>query len=133
MGTWETAQQAVPSECDEPRADQCVLFACDEGECGLFGCEDMAPDGAPRVFPGNNVDPARGFRAPFRAPGTHRNWRRAGLREDAKPRMTFHFRYRHGFLPAFPRLEGRLIVTVHGVRAGRGGAARERANIRGRV
>jgi uncharacterized lipoprotein (TIGR02269 family) len=23
--------------------------------------------------------------------------------------MTFHFRYRQGFLPAFPRLEGRLI------------------------
>lgn len=23
--------------------------------------------------------------------------------------MTFHFRYRHGFLPAFPRLEGKLI------------------------
>ena len=23
--------------------------------------------------------------------------------------MTFHFRYREGFLPAFPRLEGRLI------------------------
>jgi len=23
--------------------------------------------------------------------------------------MTFHFRYRHGFLPAFPRLDGKLI------------------------
>jgi uncharacterized lipoprotein (TIGR02269 family) len=23
--------------------------------------------------------------------------------------MTFHFRYRHGFLPAFPRLEGKLV------------------------
>jgi uncharacterized lipoprotein (TIGR02269 family) len=23
--------------------------------------------------------------------------------------MTFHFQYRHGFLPAFPRLEGKLV------------------------
>ncbi|HZH17918.1 MAG TPA: TIGR02269 family lipoprotein [Archangium sp.] len=38
-----------------------------------------------------------------------RNWRRTGLREGAGPRMAFHLRYREGFLPAFPRLEGRLI------------------------
>jgi uncharacterized lipoprotein (TIGR02269 family) len=23
--------------------------------------------------------------------------------------MTFHFRYRHGYLPAFPRLQGKLV------------------------
>ncbi|HEX8702377.1 MAG TPA: TIGR02269 family lipoprotein, partial [Myxococcaceae bacterium] len=55
------------------------------------------------------VELARAYRPPFRAPGPHRNWRRAGLRDDARPRMTFHFRYRFGFLPAFPRLEGNLV------------------------
>ncbi|WP_232293424.1 TIGR02269 family lipoprotein [Stigmatella aurantiaca] len=108
-GAWENAQQAVSVECDAPNSDQCVLLACDEGECGLFECEDMDPEATSSVALEDSVDPVRGFRAPFRAPGNHRNWRRAGLREDAKPRMTFHFRYRHGFLPAFPRLEGRLI------------------------
>nr|WP_245767498.1 TIGR02269 family lipoprotein [Stigmatella erecta] len=109
LGAWEDAHPAGPSRCDEPEADQCVLLACDEGGCGVFGCEDLAPDAVSRPPGGSHVDPARGIRLPFRAPGTHRNWRRAGLREDAKPRMTFHFRYRQGFLPAFPRLEGRLI------------------------
>jgi uncharacterized lipoprotein (TIGR02269 family) len=55
------------------------------------------------------VELAQFYRPPFRGPGTQRNWRRAGLREDARPRTTFHFRYRQGFLPAFPRLEGKLI------------------------
>ena len=45
----------------------------------------------------------------MRGPGTFRNWRNTGLREGARPRMTFHFRYREGFLPAFPRLEGTLV------------------------
>ena len=38
------------------------------------------------------------------------SWRSSiTLLEDARPRLTFHFLYRHGFLPAFPRLEGRLV------------------------
>lgn len=106
---WVDTQQSAPSECDEPSADQCVVLTCAEGECGVFGCEDIDSEALANTSRGYSVDLARGFRPPFRAPGTHRNWRRAGLREDARPRMTFHFRYRQGFLPAFPRLEGKLI------------------------
>lgn len=42
-------------------------------------------------------------------PGPFRNWRRLGLREGARPRATFHFRYRFGYLPAFPRYEGKVV------------------------
>ncbi len=40
---------------------------------------------------------------------TSRNWRHTGLRDGVRPRLTFHFRYREGYLPAFPRLQGKLI------------------------
>lgn len=106
---WEEAQGQDASTCEEPGADPCIVFACEEGECGVFSCEDVDIEAVASAPRDAGVELARGFRPLFRAPGTHRNWRRAGLREDARPRMTFHFRYRDGFLPAFPRLEGKLI------------------------
>ncbi|OJT25672.1 hypothetical protein BO221_07390 [Archangium sp. Cb G35] len=95
--------------CDDADADQCVVLACDEGECAFFDCEDVDPEMLTQGPLAHGAELARFPRPPFRAPSHHRNWRRAGLREDARPRMTFHFRYRQGFLPAFPRLEGTLI------------------------
>jgi uncharacterized lipoprotein (TIGR02269 family) len=107
LRTWEDGET---STCEETGADQCVVLACDEGECGLFDCEDLDPEALARVPLAHGAELARNFqRPPYRAPGTQRSWRRAGLREDARPRMTFHFQYRQGFLPAFPRLEGKLI------------------------
>jgi uncharacterized lipoprotein (TIGR02269 family) len=106
---WEGAEQEDIIACEEPGADQCVVLACDEGECGVFGCEDVDPEALAQALRGDGVQLARFHRPPFRAPGSQRNWRRAGLREDARPRMTFHFRYRQGFLPAFPLLEGELV------------------------
>jgi uncharacterized lipoprotein (TIGR02269 family) len=105
---WESAERDN-ADCEESSADQCVVLACEQGECGVFGCEDVDPEAVTHVGQEHEVELARGFRPPVRSPGPHRNWRRAGLREDARPRMTFHFQYRHGFLPAFPRLEGRLV------------------------
>lgn len=32
-----------------------------------------------------------------------------GIRGGARPRMTFHFRYREGFVPALPREPGKLV------------------------
>ncbi|MFY0562522.1 TIGR02269 family lipoprotein [Archangium lansingense] len=95
--------------CDDADADQCVVLACDEGECAFFDCEDVDPEALTHTTLAHGAELARFPRPLFRAPGTQRNWRRAGLREDARPRMTFHFRYRQGYLPAFPRLEGKLI------------------------
>jgi uncharacterized lipoprotein (TIGR02269 family) len=100
---------AYAAACEESDADQCIVLACDEGECGVFNCEDVDPEAMARAPLAHGAELARGFRPPFRAPGVQRNWRRAGLRDGARPRLTFHFRYRDGFLPAFPRLEGRLI------------------------
>jgi len=103
---------ASAAECEDPGADQCVVLACEEGECGVFACEDVDPEALTRAPLAHGADLARGFRPPptsFRPPGSQRNWRRAGLRDGARPQLTFHFRYREGFLPAFPRLEGKLI------------------------
>jgi len=107
LRVWED-DETIP--CEETGADQCVVLACDEGECGIFDCEDVDPEALARVPLAHGAELARNFqRPPYRAPGTQRNWRRAGLREDARPRMTFHFQYRYGYIPAFPRLEGKLI------------------------
>jgi uncharacterized lipoprotein (TIGR02269 family) len=96
--------------CENPDADQCIVLACDEGECGVFSCEDVDPEVVARTPLAHGAELARGSRPPpFRSPGSQRNWRRAGLRDGARPQLTFHFRYRDGFLPAFPRLEGKLI------------------------
>ncbi|WP_257460625.1 SitA6 family polymorphic toxin lipoprotein [Archangium lipolyticum] len=97
------------TSCDDADSDQCVVLACDEGECAFFECADVDPEALTHESLAHGVKPARFPRPPFRGPGTQRNWRRAGLREDARPLMTFHFRYRQGFLPAFPRLEGKLL------------------------
>jgi uncharacterized lipoprotein (TIGR02269 family) len=107
---WEDTEvvEGTPA-CDNPDADQCLVLACDEGECGVFDCEDVDPEALAQVPQVHGVELAQFHRPPFRGPGTQRNWRRAGLREDARPRLTFHFRYRQGFLPAFPRLEGKLL------------------------
>jgi uncharacterized lipoprotein (TIGR02269 family) len=100
-------------ECEEPGADQCIVLACDgeQGECGVFACEDVDPEAMSRASLAHGAELAQGgtFRPPFRTPGTSRNWRRTGLRDGVRPRLTFHFRYRDGYLPAFPRLEGKLI------------------------
>jgi uncharacterized lipoprotein (TIGR02269 family) len=106
---WEKTAAGETAECSSPNTDQCIVFACEEGECGVFGCDDVDPEAYAQAANDYEVELARGFRPPFRNPGTQRNWRRAGIREDARPRMTFHFRYRYGFLPAFPRLEGKLV------------------------
>jgi uncharacterized lipoprotein (TIGR02269 family) len=106
--TWMETAQEEQSICDAPATDQCVAFACEEEECGVFRCEDVRGEAVTSAPLAHDAELARGFRPPARAPGLHRNWRRAGLRDDARPLMTFHFRYRHGFLPAFPRLEGTL-------------------------
>ncbi len=106
---WEAAPPDDIRSCDDADADQCVVLACDEGECAFFDCADVDPEALTQGPLAHGAELARFPRPPFRAPGTQRNWRRAGLREDARPRMTFHFRYRQGFLPAFPRLEGTLV------------------------
>jgi uncharacterized lipoprotein (TIGR02269 family) len=97
-------------ECAEPDSDKCVVLACDgeAGECGVFDCADVDLEVATRPALAHGAELAR-YRPPVRSPGPSRNWRHTGLRDGARPRMTFHFRYRHGFLPAFPRLEGELI------------------------
>jgi uncharacterized lipoprotein (TIGR02269 family) len=102
------AQDDTPA-CDDPDADQCIVLACDEGECGIFSCEDVDPEALTRGSQVHDVELAQFYRPPFRGPGTQRNWRRTGLRDGALPRMTFHFQYRQGFLPAFPRLDGKLV------------------------
>jgi uncharacterized lipoprotein (TIGR02269 family) len=109
LSEWEGAEHDDAIACEDADADQCVVLACEEGECGIFGCEDVDPEAVARAPLNHGAELARGYRPSFRIPGTQRNWRRAGLRDGARPRMTFHFQYRHGYLPAFPRLEGRLI------------------------
>ncbi|WP_456062026.1 SitA6 family polymorphic toxin lipoprotein [Archangium lipolyticum] len=109
LRAWEVTAVDNTTSCDDVSADQCVVLACDEGECAFFDCADVDPQALAHVPLAHVAELARFSRPPFRSPGTQRNWRRAGLREDARPRMTFHFRYRQGFLPAFPRIEGKLI------------------------
>jgi uncharacterized lipoprotein (TIGR02269 family) len=105
----EGAEHDDPSSCDDVYADQCVVLACDGDECGIFGCEDLDLEAFAQAPLGHGAELARFPRPPFRGPGPQRNWRRTGLREDARPRVTVHFRYRHGILPAFPWLEGKLV------------------------
>ncbi len=109
MRAWEETARNEATSCESQGADQCIVLACDAGECGVFGCEDVAWEVVAHTSRDRRVELARGYRPPARGPGPSRNWRRTGLRDDAHPRMTFHFRYRHGFLPAFPRLEGKLV------------------------
>jgi len=105
---WEDAEHGDATSCEAPGADQCVVLACDDGECGIFGCEDVDPEALAQAPLAYGVELAR-FRPPMRGPGSQRNWRHVGLRADAQPRMALHFRYRYGYLPAFPRLQGKLV------------------------
>lgn len=111
---WDAAEWDVTSGCEDPGIDQCIVLACDgdAGECGVFGCEDVDAAAVASAPLSHGAELARGgppYRPLVRNPGLNRHWRRTGLREGTRPRMTFHFRYREGFLPAFPRLEGKLI------------------------
>lgn len=96
--------------CEDPGADRCVVLACagEAGVCGVFGCEDVDPEAVTRTSLAPGVELAQAH-PPTRGPSPFRGWRRTGLREGAQPRATFHFRYRQGFLPAFPRYTGKVI------------------------
>ncbi len=106
LRAWEEADSAVT--CEHEDADQCVAIACDGELCGIFDCEDVVAEAvalAPRV---PQVELAQMYRAPWRPPA-FRNWRSMGIRPDAQPRMTFHFRYRQGFLPALRQEPGKRV------------------------
>jgi len=107
---WAEEQGEDSGECEDAGDDRCVVLACEgeDGLCGVFACEDVDPDALALTSSASGVELAR-FRPPPGSPGPSRNWRRTGLRAGAQPRMTFHFRYREGYLPAFPRLQGKLI------------------------
>lgn len=110
---WEHAAHHASSPCQDPDADQCIVFACDgeEESCGVFGCEDVHREALSSTSVAHGAQLVRGgaYRSPGRGPLRFRNWRNMGVREGAKPRATFHFRYRFGYLPAFPRYEGRVV------------------------
>jgi len=102
-------ESASALSCEYEGGHSCVVLACEGEACGLFGCEDVEPDELARAPGAPVVELAQGtFRPPYRPPA-FRNWRNSGIRSGARPRMTFHFRYRQGFLPALPREEGRLV------------------------
>ncbi|HVG57632.1 MAG TPA: TIGR02269 family lipoprotein [Hyalangium sp.] len=113
MGSWEGATQEGAHACEDPGTDQCTVLACDgeDGLCGVFNCADLDPDPVASASLAHGAELARGgaYRPPMRGPGPWRNWRRSAVREGARPRMTFHFQYRFGYLPAFPRYEGRVV------------------------
>ncbi len=62
---WEVAERVDGSTCDTPGADQCIVWACDEGECGVFGCEDVDPEAVASAALSNEVEWARNFRLSF--------------------------------------------------------------------
>ncbi len=95
--------------CDVEGRHSCIVLVCEGEDCGLFGCEDVDPAALARGLGTPEVELAQGaFRPPYRPPA-FRNWRNTGIRAGAQPRMTFHFRYRQGFLPALPREPGKLV------------------------
>lgn len=108
---WEDSAWADPVACEDSRADRCVVLACDEGECGLFACEDVDAEGVARTPAASVVEPALG-RPTFRAPGASRNWwqRRTGIRGGARPLVTSPApQLRAVFVPVLPPETGRLI------------------------
>jgi uncharacterized lipoprotein (TIGR02269 family) len=101
-GAWDKTER-----CEHADTEQCVVVACEGGDCGLFDCTDLDAQALASVE--HEVKLAQGYsRPPYRAPA-FRNWRNTGLRPGARPRMVFHFRYRQGFLPALPREPGKLV------------------------
>jgi uncharacterized lipoprotein (TIGR02269 family) len=104
---WEEAERV--KDCEHADSEQCVVLACEGGDCGLFDCEDLDAEELARGPARHGVVLAQGYsRPPARQPA-FRNWRNTGLRSGARPRMVFHFRYRQGFLPALPREPGKLV------------------------
>lgn len=101
------------SACEDPDADECIVFACDGEEelCGVFSCDDVEPGSVIGLSAAPRVEwvLGGGRRPPLRGPAPFRNWRNMGLRQSAQPRMTFHFSYRFGYLPAFPRYDGKVV------------------------
>ncbi|MDY7227458.1 TIGR02269 family lipoprotein [Hyalangium rubrum] len=107
---WVSTEQDDASVCESSGTDSCIVLACDgeQGECGVFACEDVDLEASARASLAHGAELARGsYRLPTHGPS--RNWRHLGLRAGARPRTTFHFHYRHGALPAFPRDEGKLV------------------------
>lgn len=108
---WEGAEWDDPGACDDPSADRCTVLACDEGECGLFACEDVDTDTLERSPSAHGVEPVLG-RPSFRAPGTYRNWwqRRTGVRAGARPLAASPVPHRRAvFVPAVPLETGRSV------------------------
>jgi len=105
----EGSEWDVPGACDEPAADRCLVLACDEGECGLFACEDA--EGFAHAPPRYGVERALS-RPSFRAPGTYRNWwqRRTGISAGARPLVSTSLSQRRAvFVPAIRPGPGRSI------------------------
>ena len=102
---WEDAERV--ESCEYLDAEQCVALACEGGDCGLFDCEDVEVQALASIQ--HAVELAQGYSRPPHRPPAFRNWRNTGVRPHARPRMTFHFRYRQGFLPALPREPGKLV------------------------
>ncbi|GHG64836.1 hypothetical protein GCM10012319_05570 [Comamonas sp. KCTC 72670] len=94
-------------ECDRSDEGECVVLACEGGDCALFDCGDVVVDG--RASMGFTPVLANVYRPPARGAPPFRQWRNLGVRAGARPRMTFHFRYREGFVPALPRGPGKLV------------------------
>jgi uncharacterized lipoprotein (TIGR02269 family) len=111
--SWEETEWDDSTACEDPDADECIAFACDGEEelCGVFTCEDVDPEAVVGSSSTPRTELARGgaYRPPMRGPVPFRNWRNMGVRQGARPRMTFHFRYNFGYLPAFPRYMGRVV------------------------
>ncbi len=66
---WEGAGPDDTTSCDEPNADQCVVLACDEGECAFFDCEDVDPEALAHVPLAHGAELAQFHRPPSRGPG----------------------------------------------------------------
>lgn len=103
LRSWEEA--GGTASCEREDADQCVAVACDGATCGLFDCEDVQSETVAMATTAPRVELAQAYRPPWRPPAS-RNWRSMGIRPGARPRMTFHFRYRQGFLPALRQEPG---------------------------
>ncbi|HZI14905.1 MAG TPA: TIGR02269 family lipoprotein [Myxococcus sp.] len=106
LRAWESAGGTAP--CEHEGEDSCVALACDGELCGLFDCEDVEAEAVARSTLGPRVELAQAYRAPWRPPA-FRNWRSMGVRPGSRPRMTFHFRYRQGFLPALRQEPGKRV------------------------
>ncbi|HZH16537.1 MAG TPA: TIGR02269 family lipoprotein [Archangium sp.] len=117
---WDGVAQLDAEECENPHEDACVVFACDGelGECGLFGCDAVDPEAIADARLAHGVQLASGGYRPVRPPlppsqRVVRDYRRSGIRQGTRPRMTFHFRYSYGYLPAFPNMSGSRLVKHH--------------------